>query len=98
MKAEPFMDKDRAELLAIHALGHIAADDDLLGDFLDRSGLAPDELRARAGDPEFLGFVLEYLLGDEPRLLAFCEEAGLAPELPAAARRALPGGEEVHWS
>ncbi|MEX1152838.1 DUF3572 domain-containing protein [Parvibaculum sp.] len=92
------MDRDNAEMLAIHALGHIAADEELLGDFLDRSGLAPDELRARAADAEFLGFVLEYLLNDEPRLLAFCADAGLAPELPAAARRALPGGEEVHWS
>lgn len=92
------MTGDEAEFVAIHALGHIAADEDLLGDFLDRSGLAPDELRARAADPVFLGFVLEYLLNDEPRLLAFCEESGLAPELPAAARRALPGGEEHHWS
>lgn len=92
------MTRDEAELLAIRALGHIAADDDLLGDFLSLSGLAPDELRARMAEPEFLGGILDFLLADEARLLAFCEAEEIRPQLPAAARRALPGGEEVHWS
>lgn len=92
------MNPDEAEFLAIRALGHVAADDDLLGDFLSLSGLSVDELRARAGEPEFLGGILDFLLADEARLLAFCESADIPPRLPAAARRALPGGEEVHWS
>ncbi|ABS64421.1 conserved hypothetical protein [Parvibaculum lavamentivorans DS-1] len=92
------MERDQAELLAIRALGHIAADEDLLGDFLALSGLAPDELRARAGDADFLGGVLDYMLADEARLLAFCEAEEVKPQWPAAARRALPGGEEVHWA
>ncbi|PKQ07541.1 MAG: DUF3572 domain-containing protein [Alphaproteobacteria bacterium HGW-Alphaproteobacteria-12] len=92
------MNKDEAERLAICALSHIAADDDLLGDFLALSGLSPDELRSHAGEPEFLGGILDFILADEARLVAFCKAEEIRPRLPATARRALPGGEEVHWS
>lgn len=91
------MTKDDAEFVAIRALGHIAADDDLLGDFLSLSGLSPEELRDRATEPETLGGILDFMLADEARLLAFCEAAELRPELPARARMALPGGERVDW-
>lgn len=92
------MQPDQAELIAIQALGHIAADEDLLFAFLDITGLSPDDIRARGGDAEILGGVLDFILMDERRLLAFCEAAGLNPELPGRARRLLPGGEEVHWT
>jgi len=92
------MTRDEAEMLAIRALGHIAADDDLLGDFMALSGLSTDELRARAGDAELLGGILDFMLADEARLLAFCEAEELRPDLPARARRALPGGEVVEWT
>ncbi len=92
------MKTEHAELIAIQALGHIAADEELLFAFVDLCGLAPDELRAHAGEPEILGGVLDFLLMDENRLLAFCEAAELKPELPGIARRLLPGGEEVHWT
>ncbi|WP_198148255.1 DUF3572 family protein [Elstera litoralis] len=49
-------------------------------------------MRARANDPAFLGGVLDFLLGDEAQLLAFCAETEIAPELPARLRAALPGG------
>lgn len=91
------MTSDEAELLAIRALGHIAADDDLLGDFMALSGLSPEELRQRAAEPEMLGGILDFMLADEARLLAFCEAEELRPELPARARLALPGGERVDW-
>ena len=48
------------------------------------------ELKAGLGQPAFLGAVLDHLLGDEALLLAFAEAVGIAPELPAAARRLLP--------
>lgn len=92
------MKADRAELVAIQALGHIAAEEDLLFAFVDLTGLAPDELRARAGEPEILGGVLDFILMDDKRLLAFCDAVNLKPEVPIAARRVLPGGEEVHWT
>ena len=55
------------------------------------TGLAPAELKLRAGDGNFLGGVLDYLLADESLLLAFAAEEGLAPDAPADARRRLTG-------
>ncbi len=92
------MQAEQAELIAIKALGHIAGDDELLFAFFDITGLSPADLRERGGDPEILGGVLDFILMDEARLLAFCEAAGLKPELPGRARKLLPGGEEVHWT
>jgi hypothetical protein len=92
------MKADQAEFVAIQALGHIAGEEDLLFAFVDHTGLSPDELRARAGEPEILGGVLDFILMDEKRLLEFCGAANLRPEIPGIARRLLPGGEEVHWT
>lgn len=92
------MQSDQAELVAIQALGHIAGDDELLCAFLDITGLSPTDLRRRGGDREILGGVLDFILMDEARLLAFCDAAGLKPEIPGRARKLLPGGEEVHWT
>jgi hypothetical protein len=92
------MNADQAELIAIQALGHIAAEEDLLFAFVDMTGLSPSELKARAEEPEILGGILDFILMDDQRLLAFCENANLRPELPGIARKLLPGGEEVHWT
>lgn len=90
--------REQAETLALQALGWLAGQEDLSGAFLGASGLSADELKARAGDPEFLGFVLDFLLGDEAALLAFCEAADLTPDRPMRARAALPGGDLPHWT
>ena len=58
----------------------------------------PAELRARAADPEFLGFVLDFLLQSDAFVLDFAAEAGVSPETPARARAALPGGAVPDWS
>ena len=82
----------QAETLALQALAWIAEDEDRLLRLLAETGLGLDELRERAGDPAFLGGVLDFLLGDEAMLLAFAAEADIAPTLPARARHSLPGG------
>ncbi|MEQ9520135.1 MAG: DUF3572 domain-containing protein [Parvibaculum sp.] len=87
-----------AETIALQALAHIAADEDRMSAFLTQTGLGVDELRAAASDPVVLGGVLDFLLSDEAGLLAFCEDLDMAPDVPGRARRALPGGEEVHWT
>ena len=89
---------DAAEMLAIRALGWIAADDELAGAFLGASGAAAGDLRERAGDPEFLGFVLDFLLADEAALLAFCEATDTPPDAPMRARAQLPGGDLPNWT
>lgn len=90
--------RDAAELLAIRALGWIAGRDETAERFLAASGASAGELGTRAADPEFLGFVLDFLLSDEMALVAFANESGVAPDWPLRARIALPGGELPHWT
>lgn len=92
------MTRESAELLALKALGWIASDEARAGAFLGAAGCAAEDLRLRAQDPEFLGFVMDFLLGDEPALLEFCDAAGLPYDAPMQARAALPGGEVPHWT
>lgn len=87
-----------AELTAVKALSWIASDDELAGAFLAMSGAGADEIRERAADPEFLGFVLDFMLSDERALIRFCEAEGLSPEAPMRARAALPGGDLPDWT
>jgi hypothetical protein len=87
-----------AEALAVRALGWMAADPELTGGFLAAAGAGPGDLRARAAEPEFLGFVLDFLLANEPALVAFAAAEGINPDLPLRARAALPGGDLPNWT
>ncbi|HSF96495.1 MAG TPA: DUF3572 domain-containing protein [Thermohalobaculum sp.] len=87
-----------AEGLAVRALAWMAADPELIGGFLAAAGAGPSDLRARAAEPEFLGFVLDYLLSNEPALVAFAAAEGVRPDLPLRARAALPGGDLPNWT
>lgn len=89
---------ETAETLALRALGWIAAEAGLSGAFLAASGASASDLAERAGDPEFLGFVLDFLLADEAALLAFADETGVPPDAPMRARAALPGGAVPDWT
>jgi hypothetical protein len=92
------MNIERAAEVGELALVWLAGQPELLGQFLAASGAGPGEVRARARDPEFLGFVLDFLLGSDAAVLAFARDAGLAPEAPARARAALPGGAAPEWT
>jgi hypothetical protein len=81
--------RQTAEQFAVAALSFLATEPDRLSRFLSLSGLGPENLRAAAADPAFLSSVLDYLLTDEPLLLAFAADQGQAPESIAAARRVL---------
>ena len=80
---------EMAEKLAIEALAFIAGESDVLARFLAASGLGPATLRRAASDPAFLAGVLDFLLGDEPLLVAFAAHGGIPPERIGSARRAL---------
>jgi hypothetical protein len=85
------MKRDQAETVALQGLAFVAADEDRMSRFMALTGLGPDDLRERITDPAFLGGVLDHLLGYEPDLLAFAEEAAIDPALIMRARAALPG-------
>ena len=92
------MTADEAVSIGQDALIWLAGQPDALAGFLAASGLAPEDLRDRAADPEFLGFVLEFLLGADSMLLDFASASGIPPAAPARARAALPGGMEHNWT
>ncbi|WP_417318475.1 DUF3572 domain-containing protein [Emcibacter sp.] len=87
------MMQEQAELIALEALRYIAEDTEAFMAFLRLSGLDRETLTGHAGDPAVLGSVLDFLLQDEKRLLAFCESRNLSPDHPARARMSLPGAE-----
>lgn len=90
------MNRDRAEDVAVSALGYIAADAQLLPRFLAVTGIEPSMIRSAAREPGFLAGVLGFILAHEPTLLQFAEQAAISPEEVAAAQRALPLGDERH--
>lgn len=92
------MKQEQAIELGQRALVWLAGQPDALGAFLAASGAEPADVRARAGDPEFLGFVLEHLLQSDALVVAFAQDAGVATGLPARARAALPGGYVPDWT
>jgi len=92
------MKQDQAEALALQALAHVISDDELLGAFMYVSGVTPDALRAGLGDPSILGSVLDFILQEDARVLAFAESIGIDPRLPDMARQMLPGGQRMHWT
>jgi hypothetical protein len=79
------MDRETAEAIAAEALAFLAAEPVRLRRFFLTSGLEPAELRARAGTPEVLSAVLEYLSGDESLLLVFAASHNVAAESIGAA-------------
>lgn len=95
---QPEVAPEPAVVLAIQALGWIAADDEIFPVFLAATGASMAELRARASDPEFLAAVLDFLLQDDRWVIAFCDAHGHPYSAPQTARAALPGGAEQHWT
>ena len=92
------MTPDLAEEIALQALGWLAASDDLMPVFLGATGASIDDLRTGAGDPVFLGAVLDFVTMDDAWVIAFCDHAGHAYERPAQARAALAGPAAMHWT
>jgi hypothetical protein len=85
------MTPEKAEILALQALGWLVGEAEDLQKFLNLSGLDVDGLRQAAGTPEMGVAILDYLLGHEDLLLRFCESAEVAPKELHLARHVLGG-------
>ena len=93
---QPIYTQQSAETLALQAIAFLAGDDDRLQRFIATCGLSPQDLTQAVGDSAALGGILDYILGDESLVIEFADHAGVPPEAPAAARRALPGGDSCY--
>jgi hypothetical protein len=85
------MTREMAEMVAIQALGFVAAEPARLGGFLAATGIGPDSIRSAAREPRFLAGVLEHVAADETLLLGFAQESHLDPKAVTLARDVLGG-------
>lgn len=92
------MRTEQAETVALQALGWLAGQEALFPVFLGATGATAEQVAAAAGEPDFLGAVLDFLLQDDAWVMGFCDAAGLPYGLPMQARAALPGGALPHWT
>jgi hypothetical protein len=86
--------REAAEALAVAALSFLAAEPEHLGAFLAATGIGPQDIRAAARDPHFLGGVLDHFATDESLLLAFARHQDIDPNEIGRARAALGGDWE----
>ena len=77
------------QMLALAALGWILEDNARAERLVALTGLTPDGLRARLGDPQVLSAILRFLEAHEPDLIACAEALGVAPTGLVEARREL---------
>jgi Protein of unknown function (DUF3572) len=89
MLGDKAVDAPAPEVIGLLALGHVAADDDLLARFLSLSGLDAGALRAGAGDPVVLAALVDFLGAHEADLVACAAAIGVTPAALAAAGPAL---------
>ncbi len=92
------MKQESAETIALDALGWLASNEELMPVFMSASGAGLEDLRERAGDPDFLGSVLDFILMDDQWVIEACDAQSIPYSDLQIARGALPGGREVSWT
>ena len=80
-----------ADQIGIDALAFLGNNPDILGRFVDLSGLTIPQMRAAATKPAFFVGLLDFILAQEPTVMAFAAEAGLDPAEVGKARETLAG-------
>jgi hypothetical protein len=91
MQSQKDTSAEDAESTAIAVLAWLAGEPELLSRFLALTGVDPSGLRAAAANRGFLAGLVEFLMGHEPTLMAFCEATGTKPEQVVRAHAGLGG-------
>lgn len=92
MAKEDRSDPDRnntAQALALESLGWLISEPDRAQRLLALTGLEPQQLRQRLGDPSLLEAVIAFLESHEPDLIACAAALQVSPERLVAARQEL---------
>ena len=92
------MNASDAEIEGLAILSWLAGQDELFPVFLGATGASEADLRGRAGDPEFLASVVDFVLMDDAWVLAWAEASGQAPDNLVRLRAKLPGGDLPNWT
>lgn len=72
--------REEAENVALGAFSFLTGDEERLSRFLAVSGLRPDTIRSAASSPGFFAGILDYVVSDEPLLLALAKDLNTKPE------------------
>ncbi len=94
----PSYQREAAETLALQAVSWVVTDAEMMGAFLNESGASLASLVVDLKRPEFLAAVLDFVLGDDQRVLALAAQVGIRPEEVAQRRMYLPGGDLPNWT
>jgi len=78
-----------AEALALSALGWTLSDTGRADRLLALTGLTPDDLRSRLGEPALLAAMIRFLEAHEPDLVACAEDLGVSAAQIVDARMSL---------
>ncbi|MEX1662933.1 DUF3572 domain-containing protein [uncultured Thioclava sp.] len=92
------MGQEFAHVLAIRALGWLVSQETLIDGFLAHTGATQEDLRAQAGDPDFLCGVLDYILLNDQWVLDCAADLEVVPEELPGARMVLGRGDQRHWT
>jgi hypothetical protein len=92
-RRERILSRAAAETISLQALSFLARDPSRIERFFSLTGIDPSDVRGLARETGFQLAILDHLASDEPQLLAFAQEEGVAPEDVGAARHALGGGD-----
>lgn len=84
--------------IATRALAAIASEPRLAGALLAMSGAEADQIRLAAQQPEFAGFVLDFVMEDDQRVMEIANAAGLTPQEMLAAQAVLNGPGGTYWT
>lgn len=80
---------EAADALALRALAWTIGEPDRALRLISLTGLTPDDLRARIGEPAVLAACLNFLEAHEPDLVACAEAIDVRPEALVRARQQL---------
>jgi len=88
---------DRARELSLSALLYMTGRPELIAGFMAATGLRASDLRGMAADSGLALHVLDYLTGDDSRVLDAAHAMGVSPGDFMAARTALAGPGSHGW-
>ena len=77
--------------LPLELITFLAQDEERFMQFLEVTGLGPQDFRKHLAEPTFQAMVLDQVLQDQSLVLEFTTSKGLAPDAVLIARRKLPG-------
>lgn len=89
------MNRDTLDRLTQDLLDYLGEQPALVAALATETGLDPADLRrlARGAALDLSVALVDFICGDDSRLLAFCERSGWAPDRVAYARAALEAGQ-----